>query len=317
MYNIVYSTDENYCRHVAVSITSLLMNNEELKDINIYIVENNLSQESKKKLKRIVEKYDKNLIFLSCNELCKNLKVNTDFPKAAFSRLFLASKLKNIDKILYIDSDTYVNKGIKDLYDTNIDDYEIAGVQDNAAYYLLKKIGMDKTDRYINSGVLLINLKKWRQDDVEKKICDFTEKHNGRVNHNDQGIINGVCRKKIYILNPKYNMMPEMIYLSVKQSNFLYKVYNYYTQEEITNAVENPVIVHYIEKFYSRPWKKDCTHPLKSKYLDILNKSEFDKKLEENGLNKKVQFRKKIYENVPFIIYAIVEKILNIRRIFL
>ena len=63
MYNIVYSTDENYCRHVAVSITSLLMNNKELKDINIYIVEDSLSQESKRKLEKIVKNCFVRLIF--------------------------------------------------------------------------------------------------------------------------------------------------------------------------------------------------------------------------------------------------------------
>ena len=43
--------------------------------------------------------------------------------------------------------------------------------------------------------------------------------------------------------------MPEMIYLTVKQSNFLYNVHNYYSQKEIDSAVNEPVVIHYIEKF--------------------------------------------------------------------
>jgi len=313
--NIAYSTDSNYCRHVAVSMMSLFENNKDVKEIKVYIIVDNITNDDKINLESIAKKFKRKIVFLDCDEICKNLKVNTNFPKAAFARLFLGCL--DIDKILYLDSDTYVNDSLKELYDTDVSDYEIAGVQDNAAYYLLRKIGMDKTDRYINSGVLLINLKAWRENAVQDRIIKYLEEHNGIVNHNDQGIINGVCRKNILILNPKFNMMPEMIYMTVKQSNFLYNVYNYYTQKEIDIAVNNPVIIHYIEKFYSRPWKNDCTHPMKNKYLKKLKQTKFNTNLENNGLNKKIRFRKKIYEKVPFIFYAMFEKILNIRRFFL
>lgn len=313
MINIVYSTDENYCRNVAVSMMSLFENNK--LDFHVYIIEDKLKNESKEKLVKIANKYEQKIEFLDCNKLCKKLRIYNDFPRAAYGRLFLGCL--NIDKILYLDSDTYVNEGILELYNTNISDFEIAGVQDDAAYYLLKKIGMDKTDRYINSGVLLINLKKWREDNVEGRILKFVEEHNGKVNHADQGIINGVCKKNIFILNPKFNMMPEMIYMTVKQVKLLYNVHNYYNQHEINNAVSNPVIIHYIEKFYSRPWKSDCTHPMKEKYLNMLKKTGFNEKIEKKGLNKKILIRKKIFEKCPFLVYVIFEKILNLRRRFL
>lgn len=316
IYNVAYASDQNYAKHVGISLISLLENNKNLENIHIYIIEDNISEELKEKLVSIVNRYKRELTFLKCNKLCENLDVKVNFPKAAFSRLFL-DKIDEIDKILYLDSDTIINSSIKELYETNIDDYYVAGVQDNAAYYLLKKIGMNKNDRYINSGVLLMNLKKWREDNVEEMIVDFIKKHNGKVNHHDQGIINGVCKKKILIINPKYNMMPEMIYLTVKQSNFLYNVHNYYSQKEIDSAVNEPVVIHYIEKFYSRPWKCDCTHPLKDKYLNILNSSEFDKELDKNGMNKHVLLRKKVYDKYPFLIYVLFEKTLDIRRKFL
>lgn len=315
-YNICYATDENYARNVGVSIISLFEKNKDLEQIDVYIIEDNLKNETKKIIKNIGKEFDRNIEFIECEELCGNLHINVDFPKAAFSRLFL-QKVKGIDRILYLDSDTIINDSIKELYNTNIENYYFAAVQDNAAYYLLKKIGMNKKNRYINSGVLLINLKKWREENLEDKFIKFIEKHNGKVNHHDQGILNGTCKDNILILEPKYNMMPEMIYLTVKQSNFLYNVHNYYRQEQIDLAVKNPVIIHYIEKFYSRPWKIDCEHPMKNKYLDILNKSEFNKNLDKNTLNKKVSFRKKIYKKYPFIIYVFFEKILDIRRKFL
>ena len=314
--NIVYATDDNYVRPLGVSMVSLFENNKDTKEIIVYIIENNVKEESKIKLYEIAQKYKRSIKFIDFKKICSDLHINVKFPLVAYGRLFLY-KLEEVDKILYLDSDTIVNSSIEELYETNIDEYEVAGVQDNAAYYLLKKIGMAKKDRYINSGVLLINLKKWRENDIGNRFLKFIKKNNGKVNHHDQGVINGVCKNSTLILNPKYNMMPEMISMTVKQSNILYNVHNYYTQDEINEAVKSPVIIHYIEKFYSRPWKIDCTHPMKDRFFYYLDKTTFSKSLDERGLNKKIQFRKKIYDKYPFIIYVIFEKILNIRRIFL
>ena len=297
--NVVYASDDNYAKHAGISIESLLNTNREIEKIKIYVIENNIEIENKQKIEDIVNKYKRDIVFIDSKNFDSKLKINDNFPRAAFSRLFLSSikELEEEDKVLYLDCDTIVNDNIEELYNTNLEGCYFAAVQDNAAYYLLKKIGMNKKNRYINSGVLLINLTKWREDDIENKFLKFIEKHNGKVNHHDQGVLNGVCKDYIKILHPKFNMMPEMIYMTVKQSNFLYNVHNYYSQKEVDEAKKNPVIIHYVEKFYSRPWKIDCEHPMKNKYLEYLYKSEFNKELEQNGLNKKIQFRKKIYES--------------------
>lgn len=314
--NIVYASDENYVKPLGVSMLSLFENNKEVNDITVYIIENRISECSKKRLYKIAQQYKRSIKFIPFEYLGKDLKVNVDFPLVAYGRLFLY-KLEDIDKILYLDADTIINGKIEELYETDIQNYEIAGVQDNAAYYLLKKIGMNKKNRYINSGVLLINLKKWREDNIGERFLKFISEKKGKVNHHDQGVLNGVCKDSILILDPKYNVMPEMISMTVKQSNLLYSVHNYYLQEEINNAVQKPVIIHYIEKFYSRPWKYDCTHPMKDKFLYYLNLTDFSKEMDKKGINKKIQIRKKVYDKCPFWIYVIFEKILDIRRRFL
>lgn len=314
--NIVYATDEKYVRPLAVSIVSLFENNKNVEDIIVYIIENNVKEKSKSKLNEIAKKYNRIIKFIKFESICSDLKVDVKFPLVAYGRLFLY-KIEEIDKILYLDSDTIINESLEELYNTDISEYEVAGVQDNAAYYLLKKIGMNRKNRYINSGVLLINLKKWRENEIGTRFLDFIKKYHGKVNHHDQGVINGVCKNSTLILNPRYNMMPEMIYMTVKESNLLYNVHNYYSQEEIKEAVERPVIIHFIEKFYSRPWKEDCTHPMKEKFFFYLEKISFSKELEKDGLSKRIEFRKKIYESCPFWFYVMFEKMLNIRRYFL
>lgn len=314
--NVLYSTDENYVRHAGVSILSLLHHNRNFKEIIIYIIENNLTDESKEKLFSIAEKYkNSKIVFISFEALCKRLKVgeNSGLAPSGYARLFI-SVLDNVDKILYLDCDTVVNRPLEKLWMTSVEKYYLGGVQDNPAKYMVCAIGMDCNDRYINSGVLLINLKKWRESGVEQKFIDFIAKYRGEVPHHDQGIINGVCRGKILILEPKYNMMPQFLEFKERQIKQLFHIKKYYTQNELDEAGQNPFIIHYISKFYDRPWFEGCTHPMKNMYQKFLEKSPWDASLYPSKVNVGVKIRKFIFRHMPVSFYIFFEHFLNIKR---
>ena len=79
----------------------------------------------------------------------KHISIETNF------RLKIASLIPNVEKCIYLDSDLILTENISKLWMQDIDDYYFAAVTD-------KKVGF-------NAGVLLINLKKWREDNLEKK----------------------------------------------------------------------------------------------------------------------------------------------------
>lgn len=309
----MYSTDENYAQHAIASIISLLEKNKKFNDIYIYIIDNEIYGVTKKYIKNIVDTFGRKVIFISIEEICKKFNTNDGFPISAYARLFV-SNIDKIDKILYLDCDTIINGSLEDLWNTNIEDYLVAGVQDNPAMYMSTIIGMSSRDRYINSGVLLINLKKWRETNIEKYFIKFIEKYSGCVPHHDQGVINGVCKNKILILNPKYNMMPEMIYLGRDKIMKLYNVDNYYDDKEILTASENPIIIHYISKFYNRPWNENCTHPYKELYKHYLEQYNYKYIITNQELDKGTSIRKYLFNNYPFNIYKNIERVLNIKR---
>ena len=108
---------------------------------------------------------------------------------------------------------------------------------------------------------------------IVKKCIDFIYKFNGNPPHNDQGTINAVCAGYIEILPACYNVMPPMFNFTAKQIQNLFKMKMYYTQSELDEAISNPIVVHYTDEFFNRPWFSNCTHPLKQLYLDFKNKS--------------------------------------------
>ncbi|MBR4893402.1 MAG: glycosyltransferase family 8 protein [Clostridia bacterium] len=314
--NVLYATDSNYSQHAAASIYSLLKNNSCFEKINIYIIDDNISDECKEKFYILSKEFPiSQIIFYPFKELSKNLKLNdkTGYAQVGYARLFL-SKICDKDKILYIDCDTIVNGSLKELWETEMEDYIVAGVQDNPAFHSLEMVGMTRKHRYINGGVLLINLKKWREENAEERILQMIKDYNGFVPHHDQGIINGVFKDEIKILHPKFNTMSQFFDTKANQIKSLYDIENYYTQAELDEAVKNPAIIHYITKFYNRPWFKSCTHPLKDLYIENLKKTPFEVKLFDGELNKKIKIRKFIFNHFPFFVYSLCEKTLNIKR---
>ena len=77
-------------------------------------------------------------------------------------RVVFCQLFPHLDRILTIDNDTIVKENISDLWYLNMDDYYIAGCTE------FQKSTPDFT--YINMGVAMINLKKWREDGLDKKL---------------------------------------------------------------------------------------------------------------------------------------------------
>lgn len=310
--NILYSTDENYAKICMASIWSLLDSNKFVEKMKIYIIDNQITENTKKEMKDLIEnKYKRELVLISCEEICKDLEKNNDYPISSYARLFIQDFIKE-EKIIYIDCDTLVKGNIESLWNCKLKEYWIGGIQDPLPYYLKKAVEMEGQERYINAGVLLINLNKWREIDFKSKVIKFIKEHNKNVVHHDQGIINGICKGKILYLDPKYNLMPEMIMMNEKQLKKLYKMEKFYKEKQLKKAREKPVIVHFISKFYNRPWFKECTHPYKDEFLNYYKK--VNGEIKSKPLKKTVKMRKFVFEHFPFCMYVIVERILDCKR---
>ena len=59
--NIVYSSDDNYARHIASSMVSLLENNIQEKKISFYILNVGLSADNIEKLSMVAQKYNRKI----------------------------------------------------------------------------------------------------------------------------------------------------------------------------------------------------------------------------------------------------------------
>lgn len=295
--NIAYSCNEAYVQHTGISMLSLFENNKAFDNISIYFIAKSVSDESIKKLHDLAKQYNREFIVIPFEYLSKELKINTlgRHIETVYAKLFFG-QLKEIDKILYIDSDTVINDSLKELWDIDISDYLVAGV-DTYTVSAKEELGLTKNDKFINDGVVLMNLDQIRKQKVEEKFLEAIKKFNGNPPVLSEGIINLVCKGQILSLHPKFNLLSGFFWY---KKNPFSLMNNYYSKEIIEEAKKTPVIIHYLSAFYNRPWNKYCTHPLKNKYIYYKNRSIWkNTPLQTSKLNFRLRTIKTLYKVFP------------------
>lgn len=305
--NILLSSDDNYALLTGVLIQSLLIHNSsEFQDISIYILDGGIANVNKSKIDSVCQKFNNiNLYFIEYDNIedMVGIDMKVTVPFTAYARLFAESLLpKDIEKILYLDVDGVVNGSLKEVYETNIDDYYIAAVEDMGPNYINHFLNLPDETAHYNSGFLLINLKKWREDNLEKEFIDCIIKFNGEVYHNDQGVINIVCRDKILKLPPEYNIHAPFFGEGFDKILKFYGVSQYYTKEITENAIKNPIFIHFVQFVYGRPWFRNAeNHPLRETFDFYASQTPFKNEVyTEDNRGFLIKFLSLAYKIFPF-----------------
>jgi lipopolysaccharide biosynthesis glycosyltransferase len=219
-----------------------------------------------------------------------------------YSRLLVAELLKDIDKIIYLDCDTIVLSDLKELFMTDIENYYIAAVEDAGHKYNIKYYSefYKNFKIYINAGVLLINLKLWRENNILTKLINSIEENKEKIMLGDQDAINLVCKDKIKVLDFSYNLQTNAFYIKNLLSSKI--------ERDFKRALNNPKIVHY--SVNNKPWNSH-TH-LKKYFLKFEIKNPF---IAENSLQFKIRhykyFVKHILSNIVFFIRFLISPIIK------
>lgn len=303
--NIAYACNEAYIVQTGISMLSLFENNKKIEEIVIYFIDMGTTEESKNDLKEIAREYNRKLIIIPFSDWENELPVDSTgrHIKSVYAKIFFG-RIKEIDRILYIDSDTVIVDDLQELWDTKMGICAIAGVQTVNTLAMRQKIELTKDDLVINDGIVLIDLALWRQYKYEKRCIEFIKKWNGNPPVLSEGTINAVCKDYIYKLDLKYNLTSMSKDYSAKEIKLISNA-DYYTQDEIEKAAAEPCIIHYVSGFHERPWCKNSTHPFKDEYLKYKKMSKWkDKPLEDGKLSKRTKFTARLHRILPTFLFC-------------
>lgn len=279
--NIVVASDENYVPHLETLIFSIVENNKDIDLIMIHVLDGDIKPESVVSILSIKERYE-NLDFKFYSMKEENISkllggnIKKDRSLLAYARVFIPNLIED-NRALYLDVDAIVLDSLEELYSLDIDSFAIAGVRDTNPISRHRNVGLSDSDVYINTGMILWNLKKCREIDAVKQCVDFVRSYNGEIDAMDQGTINGVFGKQglIQLIHPKFNTYTSLFQLKKQDVLNIYDLLEYYSDDEIMEARKKPVFVHFTPNMTTRPWVRHCTHPLREHYWEYRKMTDF------------------------------------------
>lgn len=247
--DITCSTDDKYLQHCAAMLCSLFENNSG-NDITVHLLHHDLSKVSKNFLIKLAKRYNKTIKFYDVD--LKHLgnvgidnKTHPNLSTATYYRLMLPSLLdNNIERILYLDCDVIVLGDITLLFTLELDDYGVAGVEDVTPGDDKHRqvLGFSLSQKCFCAGILLINLRYWREHNSEENMLSFANKMAGKLLLEDQDVLNHEFRNHWFKLPYKYMRTPMSIASLDRQQQW----------SDIEEYVSHPLIIHYAA--HVKPW---------------------------------------------------------------
>lgn len=260
--NILVTLDENYVPYLNVMLASLLHSNRDCC-FDIYLLHSSIPDSAVAETKNILGK-DNSLIMVKAKDIgLDDAPTTSRYPQEIYYRIFAAKYLpETLDRILYLDPDIIVNGSLKALYNLPMDNYYFAAASHTGP--ILRKfneirLDMDDDSPYINSGVMLMNLKRLRAEQNYEDVFNFIEKRKSFLMLPDQDIISSLYGSKIFALDTfRYNMT-EKLYIGHAP---------FEKDLNLEWVKENSVIIHYCGR--NKPWKSNYRGVLDIFYNDTV-----------------------------------------------
>lgn len=267
--NIVCCTDNNYVIPCGVLITSVCENNS-IEDIKIYILTEGISLENQERLKAVVAKYGKQIEFYTVDKKAfANCPISRHITLATYFRLIMTDILpQDIEKVLYLDCDIVVRHSLHSLWNTDIDSYAAGVIPDMSIddIRIYNRLQYPSYFGYFNAGVLLVNLRYWREKNLSDRFFEIINQYPERLRYHDQDVLNITLREIKLNLHMKYNVQHGYFFKDPLISRKYW--------EEREQAIIDPVILHYSG---NKPWFIEFDTPYKKDFAFYLNTSGLDK----------------------------------------
>lgn len=275
-YNICLCADNNVVEYMSALIVSILRNSSQDEEFIFHIITSCISEENKnyinelKNIKNFQLKYY-NPIHKEKFEIWYSEKTPQKWPVEVFFKLDIPFILKDLDKVLYLDCDMIAVNNFKELFDINMDNYTAAAAKDKLiSNYHLKKIKLNKSNGYFNSGLLLINIKNFNTLFPNDTFLEKIDKYLNNikiVEYPEQDIINIIFNNKIKPIDSKYNCVSAIVKKDKEVQDTIIAHYTFFKPLYKNGYLKkNKLYYAFWKYFIETPYFKNNT----SKYVNIL-----------------------------------------------
>lgn len=238
---VAAATDDNYASHLGTLIYSFWKHHQS-EDCEFYICHCGLTEETKERLSQISRCLSGlTITYLQVPEdsLAGLSMEGKQWTVETYLRLFLPDLLPMENRLIYLDVDTLVVDSLLPLWKMELGEHYFAGVGEELIHEVqqdyLRGIGIADGVRYINAGVLLMNLEKLRAEGWPSRLLSLAEQKGETLHFPDQDILNLVFQNQILLVDKKYNYHNDFL---------LSREY----------MAEDKTVIHYGGSRLTKPW---------------------------------------------------------------
>lgn len=267
---VVCAADNNYAMPLAVTIRSAMENFNSSRKLLWFVMDGGITQHNKRRILKSLNSemlasgkceirwLPKPDVFDDSVVLSERLPSSQYVPNSTFYRLLLSEFLpKQFKKAIYIDCDVAVNTSLEKLWGIDVEDNYILAATNLNSHTIShpdsgllnwKELGFSPDDKKFMAGVLVINLEKWRYENLSNKALDYLANNSQYIRWHDSDILHAIIKNQWKAVDEKWNFYKERVA----------------SKEEVDNAF----IVHFMSP--SKPWiaiEKTCESDLFFHYL--------------------------------------------------
>jgi lipopolysaccharide biosynthesis glycosyltransferase len=257
---VLFCADAAYFQHTGVGIVSLLSSNS-AHEFEIFVCSEDRDPVAEQKLSAAVSPFGNatlSFIRFSLEHCREHLHVDQYLTTATYIRLFLTEFLDpSIRRILYLDGDVIVTKDIRELWETDLEGVFLGAIPEARA------VPNDVEPRvypYFNSGVMVIDVDRWRRENVVSRFLDHVRNNSARLLYHDQDVINHVFAGKVCLMDYRWNFQSR--WASMEPARFAMDA------ESFGQLRRSPDIVHFTTQY--KPWVYEYEPHYKKLYYEAL-----------------------------------------------
>lgn len=273
--NVLICCDENFVQHAGVFMNSVLANTASPERMRFFwIADQSVTASSREKLRQIVEARHGRLEVITPDlERLKSAYISNQYSVATYYRLMIGEILPaDVEKCIYCDCDMIALGDLAELWVEDISPNPIGAVTDHAMVLSQKnfatrreQLGMGEKDHYFNAGLLVIDLKAWREGRFGEKTLQLATTRQFRSH--DQDVLNMVFCGNWHVLPSRWNCMPAIYGFHAKLFMNLGRF------PDVVDARKRPGIVHYAGRY--KPWEFPATKGFNDVYYRYLAETPF------------------------------------------
>ena len=242
---VLLCADSSYLQHLGATVSSLLMTNRR-HAFRILVCGVEATEAAWSHLEAVVAHFGNATIEAVAFDRSRiqDFRIDRYLSLETYLRLFITEYIDDsIDKLLYLDCDMIVLRDIAPLWAVDVSQHFLAAAPEpyNGEH---AQLGFGPNDTYFNTGLLLLNMARWRAENPLPQFLAFEAANRALLTSHDQDVLNVVFRHRILVLSCLWNF--KTYYADIAPEDLAM------APAEYTEARELPGIVHFTGRY--KPW---------------------------------------------------------------